>query len=172
MSVSCLFCLSFVCVHGEDSLGLCMEDLRSAEREGPSPIEACQIRKRGEKKIKPLLLGLIRTSTNSILLCMCVCFCVHVLIKQRSSVGLCGFFFLVIFIIVCFTRHRSWETLQTTLMKVRIQRSRGNKSAKKELQQNNRRAAKLKASGDFRKIPKFPGFEKPTRTERVTDTKQ
>lgn len=70
-----------------------MEDLRSAEREGPSPIEACQIRKRGKKKIKPLLLGLIRTSTNSILLCMCVCFCVHVLIKQRGSVGLCGAFF-------------------------------------------------------------------------------
>lgn len=40
-----LFCLSFVCVHGEDSLGLYMEDLRSVEREGPSPSEACQIRR-------------------------------------------------------------------------------------------------------------------------------
>lgn len=49
MSVSSLLCLSFVCVHGEDSLGLCMKDLRSMEREGPSPSEACQIR-RGEKK--------------------------------------------------------------------------------------------------------------------------
>lgn len=46
-----------------------MEDLRSAEREGPSPSEACQIRR---EKIKPLLLGLIRTSTNTVFCCVCV----------------------------------------------------------------------------------------------------
>lgn len=38
------FVLSFVCVLGEDSLASCMQDLRSAEREGPSTSEACQIR--------------------------------------------------------------------------------------------------------------------------------
>lgn len=70
-----------------------MEDLRSAEREGPNPSEACQIKREREKKIKTLLLGLIRTSTNTehFVVYVCVCLGVHVLIKQRSSVGLCGF---------------------------------------------------------------------------------
>lgn len=88
-----LFCLSFVCVHGEDSLGLYMEDLRSVEREGPSPSEACQIRRGGKKKRNKPLLGLIRTSKNTehFVVYACLCLCVHVLIKQRSSVGLCGF---------------------------------------------------------------------------------
>lgn len=65
-----------------------MEDLRSAEREGPSPSEACQIRR---EKIKLLLLGLIRTSTNTehFVVCACRCLCMHVLIKQRSSAGRC-----------------------------------------------------------------------------------
>lgn len=57
-------------------------------------------------------------------------------------------------------RHRSWGTLQTTLMKVRIQWPHGNKSAKLMLQQNNWDAEKLKVSGDFRKIPKFPSLQR------------
>lgn len=69
-----------------------MEDLRSAEREGPSPSEACQIR-REKKKIKPLLLGLIRTSTNTAFCCVCVrlplCARTNKTEEQRRVV--CGF---------------------------------------------------------------------------------
>lgn len=52
-----------------------------------------KLREREKKKIKTLLLGLIRTSTNTehFVVYVCVCLGVHVLIKQRSSVGLCGF---------------------------------------------------------------------------------
>lgn len=73
-----------------------MEDLRSAKREGPSPSEACQIRRGREKKkkFKPLLLGLIRTSTNTRAFC-CVCvrlpLCAHTNKTEGAASGLCGF---------------------------------------------------------------------------------
>lgn len=57
-------------------------------------------------------------------------------------------------------RRRSPETLQTALMKVRIQRPHGNQNAKPILQQNNRQAGKFKASGDFGKVPKFPCLQR------------
>ena len=72
-----------------------MEDLRSAKREGPSPSEACQIRRGREKKnSKPLLLGLIRTSTNTRAFC-CVCvrlpLCARTNKTGGAASGLCGF---------------------------------------------------------------------------------
>lgn len=66
-----------------------MEDLRSAEREGPSPSEACQIRR--EKSNRCYWDSLEPQQTQHFVVYVCVCLCVRVLIKQRSSVGLCGF---------------------------------------------------------------------------------
>lgn len=65
-----------------------MEDLRSAEQEGPSPSEACQIR---GKKSNHCYWDSLEPQQTQCLLCMCASASVCVLIKQRRSVGLCGF---------------------------------------------------------------------------------
>lgn len=65
-----------------------MEDLRSAKREGPSPSEACQIRRGREKKknsnrcywdsLEP------QQTQERFVVYVCVCLCVRILIKQRE----------------------------------------------------------------------------------------
>lgn len=62
-----------------------MEDLRSAKREGPSPSEACQIRRGREKKIQNRCYwdSLEPQQTQErFVVYVCVCLCVRVLIKQ------------------------------------------------------------------------------------------
>lgn len=62
--------------------------------------------------------------------------------------------------------HQSRDSLQTTLMKVRIQESPGRGGAKPLLQRNNWHAPDLKVSGD-----KFSGSQNMEMTDSIPDAK-
>lgn len=162
---ACFVC-PFVCIHWEDSLGLSMEDLRPAESEGPSPIQACQI---SGKEKKDTATGTHYNLKQYFVVHLCLYACSNNII---GTVLGCVLFFILLFSSWLFVL---WGTEAESLTKQLFNESGdlvGIEVQKNRLKDKSLSGCKIKSIGWLWWSTQDSWLMTTTRTETVTDARR